>query len=106
MTVYVDDAIHSWRGRIWCHLFSEDLDELHEFARRLGLKRHWFQEPPKASWCHYDITESKRREAIRLGATPVDFWRTLEVAHGKKEARRMRKRYDLGIRSRQSSESE
>lgn len=28
-------------GRRWCHLMADgDLEELHEFARRLGLRRH------------------------------------------------------------------
>src|ERR1700746_2991202 len=26
LPVWVDDAIHSWRGRLWCHMFSEDID--------------------------------------------------------------------------------
>ncbi|WP_408903101.1 DUF4031 domain-containing protein [Methylobacterium radiotolerans] len=80
MTVYVDDAIHSWRGRLWAHLFSTDLDELHAFARRLGLSRSWFQAPPKASWPHYDVVEGMRFQALRLGAVAADRCTTLEVA--------------------------
>lgn len=80
MTVHVDDAIHSWRGRLWAHLFCSDLDELHAFAARLGLSRGWFQRPPKASWPHYDVTEAKRLEAIRIGAVPADRCTTLEIA--------------------------
>lgn len=80
MTVHVDDAVHPWRGRLWAHLFSSDLDELHAFAARLGLSRGWFQRPPKASWPHYDVTEAKRREAIGLGALPADRCTTLEIA--------------------------
>lgn len=70
--VYVDAAIHEWRGRKWCHLFSADLDALHGFAKRLGLLRGWFQEPPKASWPHYDVTSTKRDAAILLGAHAAD----------------------------------
>lgn len=80
MTVHVDDAVHPWRDRLWAHLFCSDLDELHAFAARLGLSRGWFQRPPKASWPHYDVTESKRAEAIRLGARPADRCTTLEIA--------------------------
>jgi hypothetical protein len=80
MTVYVDDAIHPWRGRLWAHLFSTDLDELHAFARRLGLSRSWFQLPPKASWPHYDVVEGRRFQALRLGAVAADRCTTLEVA--------------------------
>jgi len=77
MTVYVDDAVHPWRGRLWAHLFSSDLDELHAFAARLGLSRSWFQRPPKASWPHYDVTDAKRAEAIGRGALPADRCTTL-----------------------------
>lgn len=69
--VYVDAAIHPWRGRMWCHLFSLDLGALHAFAAGLGLQRRWFQQPPKASWPHYDITAAKRLLAIRRGAVEV-----------------------------------
>ena len=108
MTIYVDAAIHPWRGRMWCHLFtdSEDIEELHAFARRLGLRRHWFQQPPRASWCHYDITESKRGQAIKLGAVETDYWKALEVARGKKFVKKLRARMEASIRSRQASEGE
>jgi hypothetical protein len=80
MTVYVDEAIHPWRGRLWAHLFSTDLDELHAFAERLGLQRGWFQRPPKASWPHYDVVEGRRFQALRLGAVAADRCTTLEIA--------------------------
>lgn len=78
--VYVDEAIHAWRGRMWCHMFSEDLEVLHAIAARIGLRRDWFQKPPKASWPHYDLTAEKRFHAIQLGALVADRYRTLEVA--------------------------
>ena len=78
--IYVDAAIHPWKGKRWCHLFSEDLDKLHRFAARLGLRSSWFQQPPKASWPHYDITEAKRAKALIMGATPACHAETLLVA--------------------------
>ena len=39
MAVYVDEAIWHWKGRRWCHLMADDLDELHRFAARLGIHR-------------------------------------------------------------------
>ena len=80
MTVYVDDArIPATVGRIkarWSHLFADTQYELHEFAQSIGLLRSWFQpgrpvrDKPSRFW-HYDVTESKRLEAIRAGAEPV-----------------------------------
>ncbi|WP_018306318.1 DUF4031 domain-containing protein [Desulfitobacterium hafniense] len=53
------------------HLVSPDLGELHQFARRLGLRRSWFQEHnPK--WPHYDVTsETLRQRAVEMGAVMV-----------------------------------
>jgi hypothetical protein len=79
MSVYVDAAVHRWRGRLWCHLFSPDIDELHDFARRLGLQRGWFQDPArmaKVSWPHYDTVDTRRMRAIDMGAVPLDRHRT------------------------------
>ena len=72
MAVYVDEAIWAWRGRKWCHLLADDIDELHRFACGLGLHRHSYQGPPKTASPHYDLTSFERRRAISLGAKPCD----------------------------------
>lgn len=79
MAVYVDPAVHPFGRMIMCHLWADSLDELHGFAARLGLKRAWFQEPPKASWCHYDVGKRLRARAIALGAIPVDGLAAVEA---------------------------
>ena len=77
MAIYVDDAFCSddpdgwgrWTGG--GHLQADSLEELHAFAERLGLKRSWFQSRPgRPDRDHYDVTRSKRDEAILLGAIP------------------------------------
>jgi hypothetical protein len=70
MTVYVDNEQLSWRGKKWCHLVADTLDELHGFALKLGLKRAWFQD--RASYPHYDVTVSVREVALKLGAVHGD----------------------------------
>jgi hypothetical protein len=89
MTVYVDDVrIPARVGRIsarWSHLMVgpyDDIAELHAFAARIGLRRSWFQNKP---WprAHYDVTESKRQQAIAAGAVPVT-WR--EAARQRNQA--------------------
>lgn len=73
MTVYVDE-IRRWPTRIRCfqrgscHLTADTTEELHSFARRLGLRRGWFQ---PQSHPHYDLTPSKRERALELGAVFV-----------------------------------
>lgn len=82
MTVYVDDWQQQARvGRLntsWSHLTigaADDLAELHAFARRIGLRRAWFQGEPGHRWPrqHYDLTESKRARAIAAGAVAIPF---------------------------------
>ena len=55
-----------------CHLTIEgdDLELLHAFAKRLGMKRSWFQPHPKMP--HYDLTPGRREAALRLGAVFVE----------------------------------
>lgn len=70
MTVYVDNVKVKWRGRLWCHLVADSIEELHEFAQRLGLQRNWFQHA--ASYPHYDVTVEVRQKALRVGAVEGD----------------------------------
>lgn len=52
---------------MWCHLISDaSFDELHAFARRLGVPRAAFQGD------HYDLDEPRRERAIGHGAIAVD----------------------------------
>lgn len=66
MAVYVDNERIEWRGRLWCHLVADSLDELHAFAARIGLRRSWFQ--AHAAFPHYDVTIDVRERALRIGA--------------------------------------
>jgi len=72
MAVYVDQAIWARHGRKWCHLVADDIDELHRFARTLGLHRSSYQGPPKTARPHYDLTSYERRRAIAYGAEACD----------------------------------
>lgn len=67
MTILVDECQWPFRGRLWCHLVSdESFTELHEFVKVLGKPRVAFQGD------HYDLHEDERDRAIELGATPID----------------------------------
>lgn len=76
MTVYVDDMQRpATVGRIsarWSHMLADTTEELHEFADRLGLNRAWVQYPGTHRE-HYDLTEKRRREALRLGAVAIGY---------------------------------
>ena len=72
MAVYFDQAIWARHGRKWCHLVADDIDELHRFARTLGLHRSSYEGPPKTARPHYDLTSYERRRAIAYGAEACD----------------------------------
>lgn len=76
MTVYVDDMCRPARvGRlnaVWSHLMADTTDELLTFAHQLGLNPRWIQNPGTPLE-HFDITEPKRQQALRLGAVPIRY---------------------------------
>lgn len=82
--VYVDwltpcTPSRAWRWNKSCHLLSYDLDKLHAFARRFGLRRSWFQD---GRLPHYDLNAAMRTKAIRAGAVPIPSraeWRALRL---------------------------
>jgi len=70
MAAYVTPMISciknkNWRWHEVSHLLADTVDELHLFAKKLGLKREWYQHK---SAPHYDLTERKFNKAIKLGA--------------------------------------
>jgi len=78
LSVYVDDANISWRGKRWCHLYADSLSELVEFGDHIGLKREWLQNPDgtsertgQASLPHFDVTGQMLDKAVTNGATLV-----------------------------------
>jgi hypothetical protein len=76
LSVYIDNAfaVGDW-GR-WSgggHLQADTLEELHEFADRLGLRREWFQSKPgRPENDHYDLSGRGRERALELGAIDED----------------------------------
>jgi hypothetical protein len=72
LTVYVDNAFVNGDWGRWTgggHLQADSVEELHEFAARLGLLRAWFQSKPgRPENDHYDLSCAGRERAIELGA--------------------------------------
>lgn len=72
MAVYVDRARNKFRHMLMCHMIADTPEELHHMAFEIGVSKKWFQTPPKASFWHYDIAQTKRELAIKLGALDCD----------------------------------
>lgn len=75
MACYVDPVARTPRTNKWryvtsCHLICDTADELDAIAEKIGLKPEWKQNPLTAQE-HYDLTESRRAEAIGFGAKKV-----------------------------------
>ena len=70
MTLYVDHARNKYGRMLMNHLIADSTSELHDATIQLGLKPEYIHHPGTAEE-HLDISESKRLEAIQLGAVPV-----------------------------------
>jgi hypothetical protein len=90
MAVYVDNMQIPWRGMVMSHMMADELEELHEMADRIGLKRAWFQAYPEHSIPHYDVHETKRQLAIKLGAIEEDAYSDSMQAFRREWRRRAR----------------
>ena len=72
MPVYVDSLCnYGWKYGSSCHLVADTLEELHEFAAKIGMKRQWFQDDKRLP--HYDLTAKRRSSALRYGAIEITF---------------------------------
>lgn len=91
MTIYVDQLVaytqpatsggrYFGNGKSSCHLATDgDLEELHQFAESIGLRRAWFQ---NRSLPHYDLTPTKRAMAVRNGAKEVTTRELIAAVRG------------------------
>lgn len=66
------------RVKYWCHMWADSIDELHRMAVRIGMRVSWFQGLPKHKFPHYDLSKTRRNQALLLGAvdrseTPMDL---------------------------------
>ncbi len=76
MAVYVDAAKNPYGRMLMCHMLADSLDELHQMADKIGVKRKWFQ---NKNVPHYDICKSKRALAVKFGALEIQQGKVLEL---------------------------
>ena len=66
MTIYVDPPNAAGHGRLWSHVASDtSYDELHAFARRLGIPERGFDRD------HYDVPSEWYDEVLARGVEAV-----------------------------------
>lgn len=82
MAVYID-ALIKWGGSAtfkWkesCHMFADTPEELHAMAKKIGLKREWFQDHSRLP--HYDLNKKRRVAAIKAGCIEADRKKTVSM---------------------------
>ena len=57
--IYTDNA----------RMIGDDIEDLHEFAQKIGLRRGWFNDYKHKP--HYDILETPLQRAIKSGKVTV-----------------------------------
>jgi hypothetical protein len=66
MPVYIDTPTNGWS-----HMIADSIEELHNFAKSIGIKKCWYQNKRGKNQPHYDVRESKYSEAINQGAIQI-----------------------------------
>lgn len=80
MTAYIDYPKFTKPGgkKKYSHLVADSLEELHAFALKIGIKRHFFHKTAKHP--HYDLTEQQYHLAVTAGAHLVDSRTLIKVS--------------------------
>lgn len=74
--VYVGKNKYRYGRMFLSHMASDNLKELHEMATELGVRKYFQDKEGKP---HYDISQVKKQQAIKLGARLVPDKKIVEV---------------------------
>jgi len=79
MAILVDCSPVKKKNRLWYFMTSnESLEELKEFARKLGLRREWLK--TEGNLPRFEIVPSFRARAIQMGAIPASVKELLKAS--------------------------
>jgi hypothetical protein len=78
MSVYIDPELawpksSNWPYNVVTHMYADTPEELHAFAKKIGLKRIWCSDHThhNSRLLHYDLNHGRRLAAIKAGAIQV-----------------------------------
>ena len=78
--IYVGKNKYKFKSFIMSHLVADSIEELHKMAQILDLKRSWFQDGKRL---HYDISQTKKKQAIKLGAIEINDRQIIKLFNNK-----------------------
>lgn len=70
MSVYVDKAKNPYGRMLMSHLIADSLEELHEAANKIGVKKKWFQDKDMP---HYDICQTKKELLMDIYGKDIEI---------------------------------
>ena len=82
--LYVDHVRIPFGRMLMNHLMADTPEELREAAEQLGLSA--YIQSPGTEKEHLDVSETKRREALAMGARPVTGKEMVNLVRGKRGA--------------------
>ena len=77
MAVYLDKMKYRWRDKYWTHMVADSIDELHIFAKLIGVKCEYFDKNDIHP--HYDINMMQVQIALINGARFIERRELIEV---------------------------
>ena len=82
MAVYVDDKQIPYGRMKMCHVGADTREELLDMMTKLGIDHKYIQN--EGTWReHFDISQSKRTKALKLGAIEVTSKRLIQILRDK-----------------------
>lgn len=72
MAVYIDNFPGKYRNMKMCHMVADTRKELLDMVDKIGVKREWIQDYDQPRE-HFDISETKKKLAIRYGAVEINM---------------------------------
>lgn len=85
MAVYVDDMAAKFGRMVMCHMMADTREELLAMADKIGVQRKWIQREGTV-YEHFDISKTKKTEAIKAGAQEVTMRDLGRLIHKRRAA--------------------